>query len=74
MNKLPEADVVQRRELIQEILDLVEGKKNKNIAPALLGVYTMVLWKGGYDKKFALSMAADFIEVWYADQEKDELI
>ena len=71
MNKLPEADVKQRHELAEEFFKLVEGNKNKNIAPVALGIYTMVLWKGGYDKKFALSTAANFIDTWYADKEKE---
>jgi hypothetical protein len=72
MNKLPQADVIQRHELADEIFKLIEGKKSKNIAPTLLGAYTLVIWKGGYDKKFALRTAAEYIDMWYADQEKEE--
>jgi hypothetical protein len=72
MNKLPQADVIQRHELTNAIFALIEKKKNKNIVPALLGIYTAVIWKGGYDKKFALSTAADYIEEWYAIQEKGD--
>jgi len=66
MNKLPKADVKQRHELADEFFKLVERKKIKNIVPIVLGIYTMALWKSGYDKKFVLSTAADFIDTWYA--------
>lgn len=68
--KLSEEDIKQRHDIADAMFALIEGKRNKNIAPTVLGVYTLMMWKGGYDKKTTLSAAADFIERWYADQEK----
>ena len=70
--KLSERDVKERNDIADGVFALIEGKKSKNIVPALIGAYTLVLWKGGYDKKAALSGAAEFIERWYAEKDHAE--
>lgn len=70
--KLSKEDIQQRHEICDAMFALIEGKKNKNVAPAVLGIYMLMMWKGGYDKKAALAMAADYIETWYANQEGEQ--
>ena len=64
--QLTEENIKERKDLADEIFALIEGKKNINILPTLIGVYTLVVWQSGKDKKFALRTAADYIDEWYS--------